>query len=116
MRMSDWISDVCASDLLRRELVEIERRAHAAAAFVHEGRGLEQQHALAPDAAILNPALKLFGGHAESVNVGDDVGRHEADLVAVPCIFDRKSVVAGESVSVSVHFDVRRIIIKKKTI
>src|SRR3546814_19284127 len=77
MRMSDWISDVCASDLLRRELVEIERRAHAAAAFVHEGRGLEQQHALAPDAAILNPALKLFGGHAESVTVGDAVGRSE---------------------------------------
>src|SRR3546814_1892128 len=58
-------------DVLRRELVEIQRRAHAAAAFVHEGRGLAQQHALAPDAAILNPALKLSGGHAESVNVGD---------------------------------------------
>src|SRR3546814_3896512 len=34
-------------DVLRRELVEIERRAHAAAAFVHEGRGLEKKHALA---------------------------------------------------------------------
>src|SRR3546814_7739781 len=41
---------VKGGDVLRRQLVEIHRGAHAAAAFVHEGRGFEQQHALAADA------------------------------------------------------------------
>src|SRR3546814_4989109 len=55
-------------DVLRRELVEIERRAHDAAAFVHEGSGIEQQHALAPAAAIMKQALKLLERKSTRLN------------------------------------------------
>src|SRR3546814_11213397 len=47
-------------DILRRQFVEIERGAHAAAAFVHKGAGLEQQDALRSDAAFLDPALEFL--------------------------------------------------------
>src|SRR3546814_6439962 len=74
-------------DILRRQFVEIERGAHAAAAFVHKGAGLEQQDALRSAAAFLDPALEFLCRSGEVVEVGDDVGGHEADIVTVHRIF-----------------------------
>src|SRR3546814_4836002 len=72
---------VKGGNILRRQFVEIERGAHAAAAFVHKGAGLEQQDALRSDAAFLDPALEFLRRSGEVVKVGDDVGGHEADIV-----------------------------------
>jgi hypothetical protein len=63
------------------ELVEAQRLRHSAAAFVHERRRLEQQHADAGDAAFLQPALELLLHRAERMHLRDDVERHEADIV-----------------------------------
>ena len=69
------------------QLVEPQRLAHRAAAFVHEGRGLEQQHLVRADPAFLRPAGKLLLDRAEIVHRRDDVDRHEADIVPVHRIF-----------------------------
>src|SRR3546814_978996 len=78
---------VKGGNILRRQFVEIERGAHAAAAFVHKGAGLEQQDALRSDAAFLDPALEFLRRRGEVVKVGADVGGHEADIVTVHRIF-----------------------------
>src|SRR3546814_21145389 len=68
-------------DILRRQFVEIERGAHAAAAFVHQGAGLEQQDALRSDAAFLDPALEFLCRSGEVVEV-----RSEERRVGKECV------------------------------
>src|SRR3546814_15768396 len=89
MRISDWSSDVCASDLvkaLRQELAErcgaVLRLDRIAAHFVHIDGSAQKRVRLAPDPFV------------ERV---------------VPLV-DRKSVVSGKSVSVRVDPGGRRII------
>src|SRR3546814_2449720 len=93
MRISDWSSDVCSSDLAGLDPVEDER---VALGFRHPDIGL------GVDFEIDRAALAKF--------VADDIaGALPAALVGE----DRKSVVSGKSVSVRVDLGGRRIIKKK---
>ena len=65
------------------ELVEAQRFAHRAAAFVHEGSGLEQENLLGPDPPFAHPAAELLRFGAEAMDLGDGVDRHEPDVVPV---------------------------------
>src|SRR3546814_12401490 len=100
MRISDWSSDVCSSDLRRA----VDPRVDAP---VVETLGRQD-------------SLHQFG-------VGGQAGAHHRDIVSLAVAIaerrqiveqvgelDRKSVVLGKSVSVRVDLGGRRIIKKKK--
>ena len=70
-------------NILRRQLVEAHRLTDRPAAFVHEGRGFQQQDFLVADPAVLNPALKLLLWQGKAVHVGDQFDGHEADIMPV---------------------------------
>src|SRR3546814_17544844 len=98
MRISDWSSDVCSSDLPRRYRIR-----HGQALFLlcqHERRQVDDA---APGGFQLSRA-----------RYGDDA----VDRVARRSLWsgtgDRKSVVEGERVSVRVDLGGRRILKKKK--
>src|SRR3546814_14444029 len=104
MRISDWSSDVCSSDLqcpAPGAFEILERRTHAAA----------------PQAAGLD-----LGGRDQCPQSGETIRRDQPmadqftergfDLAAHP--IDRKSVGSGKSVSVPVDLGGRRSIKKKK--
>src|SRR3546814_14443776 len=90
MRISDWSSDVCSSDLALRDL----RRDPAA------GR------------ADRGTAHRL--GLAHSLRARRAARARRLSAPPRPRRKDRKSVVSGKSVSVRVDLGVRRIIKKKK--
>src|SRR3546814_19330129 len=111
MRISDWSSDVCSSDLL----------------FLEEGDG---GLLLAPAAAPLGAKADLLGERATLLGIAgcDDritlrqvplgailVGRHAVISceMAPQHLQDRKSVESGKSVSVRVDIGGRRSIKKK---
>src|SRR3546814_20684461 len=98
MRISDWSSDVCSSDLLLEELLaEVGVAGHLAqGADLAPGRAHVAQQV--GDAAVLG---------------GVGVGAHEEDA-PLGARGDRKSVVWGKSVSVRVDLGGRRNI-KNKT-
>src|SRR3546814_11785666 len=89
MRISDWSSDVCSSDLRRRGRLGPDRRPRLAALLCQLGGGLDGR-------------FVRRGAATELVERGDPRP-------------DRKSVVSGKSVSVRVDLGGRRIIKKKKT-
>src|SRR3546814_16632906 len=95
MRISDWSSDVCSSDLIGIE----------PAAFV----GGQQRRVEFVDAAM-RLAEKVENGHRYAWRVAAIV----MDLEAQRAHQDRKSVVEGKSVSVSVDLGGRGSIKKKK--
>src|SRR3546814_13757599 len=107
MRISDWSSDVCSSDL------QGGRRGAFAILDLETGRALQlaEPAFLAGDA----PAHR----HDRDIDVGR-VGRGKLDLDdGVGALqrhdeADRKSVVSGKSVSVRVDLGGRRIIKNKK--
>src|SRR3546814_16716987 len=96
MRISDWSSDVCSSDLwvpydgIADVRLEVRGEAHRLGGAVEEG-----VNAVAGD--VLDPAAI----------VGDQFAKVTERV-------DRQSVVSGKSVSVRVDLGGRRII-KKKT-
>src|SRR3546814_12451966 len=100
MRISDWSSDVCSSDLSSRLI----GKAHfdptlfaKVSALTAQGRFLDAQ------------ALQVNAPGGFSVN-GDDGNLNFGNAGD---ILDRKSVVSGTSVSVRVDLGGRRIIKKK---
>src|SRR3546814_13662165 len=103
MRISDWSSDVCSSDLVRRH-VAVDQRAHADEGVRADAAELVD----AGDAAHDHPVADL---HVPGE--GGVVGEHAvaADLAVVG--EDRKSVVEGKRVSVRVDVG-GRVSIKKK--
>src|SRR3546814_20838016 len=92
MRISDWSSDVCSSDLLDVEVVDPGQVAHVAG-----------QHHVA--LVLDRPRLRAVA-HAQVAFAHVGAERHEQE--------DRKSVAEGKSVSVRVDIGGRRIIKKKK--
>lgn len=82
------------------QLVEAQRLADAAAAFVHEGGGLQQQDLLTADPPFLGPALELLLHGAEVVHLGNGVHRHEADIVAVHRILRARIAQPGPDLHV----------------
>src|SRR3546814_19770301 len=91
MRISDWSSDVCSSDLLAQATsapaVDRAHRHRQELPRLCAGEGSDRRQAIGPI-----PALAAIGRGA-----------------------DRKSVVEGKSVSVRVVLGGRRIIKKKQT-
>src|SRR3546814_13030605 len=109
MRISDWSSDVCSSDLLPAR-VDPGPHRHAGVGAVGAELGAGDVGARLAQDLLARRDQGAYGEH-----VGHRAGRREPrGLVAEPACQDRKSVVEGKSVSVSVERGGRRIIIKKK--
>src|SRR3546814_14019568 len=94
MRISDWSSDVCSSDL--HCVAQVELGDEVAQCGRVRGGGI------AADEVQLR--IRVVDGAVP--------GEREHDVVLR--LVDRKSVVSGKSVSVSVDLGGRRIIKKKK--
>src|SRR3546814_20893625 len=92
MRISDWSSDVCSSDLRGNE---------NARALPPSGHGSLSQHAQLLDLAQIDTFAAGSSGRASSMD-------------RQPHLLDRKSVVSGKSVSVRVDLGGSSIIKKKK--
>src|SRR3546814_19787693 len=106
MRISDWSSDVCSSDLTAHAQYERKVAAHG------QGDGSERHSRPSEAAGRRHPALRRARVRPH-LGQGDrrGGGRHQGG--ATP-ILDRKSVVKGKSVSVRVGFGGSRIIQNKR--
>src|SRR3546814_13296774 len=113
MRISDWSSDVCSSDLRHDAVALIEDGARVPELLVDQGAadqfldGQLQPHRLrdACDAAGIGLTLSLHEGYDHSY--------YFISTFMETQLRDRKSVVTGKSVSVRVDLGGRRIIKKK---
>src|SRR3546814_16174751 len=106
MRISDWSSDVCSSDLgrdLPRHLLRAARR-HGAGAERRRHR-----HQLLLEVFLHDRLAARLDGAAGGAAAPGRMPRPEL------LHLDRKSVVEGKRVSVSVDLGGRRIIKKKQT-
>src|SRR3546814_14536749 len=97
MRISDWSSDVCSSDLLLPLLSLSFPRDHQAAARTAAPLGLSME---------LDDREAGYAG----AGCGDQAGNSDLSQAAL----DRKSVVEGQSVTVRVDLGGRRIIKKQE--
>src|SRR3546814_14529245 len=110
MRISDWSSDVCSSDL-RRE--DIDQLTPLALAELHLDVGHGEEGVVAAAAqALTGVELGAALAHEDGASgVGGAVaGRHAEAL----CCGDRTHDVVGKSVSVRVDLGGSRYITKKK--
>src|SRR3546814_21118150 len=98
MRISDWSSDVCSSDLLRVDFLQKFAELRQQPAF---GLGVRRRLADSDDAIGIH--------QREAGGVPQLVPKILVSLAAIA----RKGVVWGKSVSVRVDFGGRRIIKKK---
>src|SRR3546814_11801630 len=114
MRISDWSSDVCSSDLQRAVVGRQPRRASNRLQPQQLGEGRFHQRV---DVVAIGDLQA--GGRAEILEqqeAGFDVARQDARHTHVAGFQqDRKSVVSGKSVSVRVDLGGRRIIKKTNT-
>src|SRR3546814_21121706 len=99
MRISDWSSDVCSSDLLCRRWTGGLARPGAVVGGLRIGRPTAQR-----------------AGHPQSRTAGRGVVCSRRPGRSAEPAPDRKSVVEGKSVSLRVDRGGRRIIKKKNTI
>src|SRR3546814_13524551 len=103
MRISDWSSDVCSSDLSHRLILEVR---------VKNTEGEPVNPALAEAKAKLHEFMRALARR-------DARRDHEAEMAAEAArqeaLTDRKSGVEGKSVSVRVDLGGRRILKKKKS-
>src|SRR3546814_18825060 len=110
MRISDWSSDVCSSDLLQR--LQPALALDLSGQQVGDVESIHCPLAIGGDMGAVDRHFRLEQG----------VGQAEEQRRAVPRIHldhgeavgDRKSVVSGKSVSVRVDLGCRRFIKKKK--
>src|SRR3546814_12142457 len=99
MRISDWSSDVCSSDLVLTILAADKAKAFGIVEPLYRA-SLTIRHELAPKTMCERT------GENATVRLGCCIASGESE--------DRKSVVEGKSVSVSVDHGGRRIIKKKR--
>src|SRR3546814_12131379 len=112
MRISDWSSDVCSSDLVGEAADIVRRRVRAELVEQQEGVEIGQPRP-ADDAVELDPGA-IAGGH-RGENALDAPKPGAISGVAIGFADGaRKSVVSGKSGSVRVNLGGRRIIKKKK--
>src|SRR3546814_20160758 len=108
MRISDWSSDVCSSDL-----VILHRQVVADVALQHRDRRTLDRRIGLPQHAI--EIGELIGGAEAAVDIGGGEAPRPVGLVVrIVGAGDRKSVVSGKSVSGRVDLGGRRILIKQK--
>src|SRR3546814_15321320 len=107
MRISDWSSDVCSSDLpISVAAVSAERLQAAGVVSI-------QQLSSAVAGLTVNQTTSYFSPHLRGVGTSFFGPAIENP---VGLYVDRKSVVSGKSVSVRVDLGGRRIIKQKKTL
>src|SRR3546814_18484268 len=99
MRISDWSSDVCSSDLIDVERLNLGRDRLSRPGPRQRAIGVEQ--------------VRRDPGHRAKAD--DDQQRRRPDDEFELGRIDRKSVVEGRSVSVSVDLGGRRLIKNKNT-
>src|SRR3546814_18076797 len=104
MRISDWSSDVCSSDLVVVAYGTQKKESVVAAISTMDATGLLQTPAS-------NIGIAL-AGRLPGLTVLQRSGVPGGEMMAF-YIRDRKSVVKGKSVSVRVDLGVHRIIYKK---
>src|SRR3546814_12351252 len=102
MRISDWSSDVCSSDLEMRRCAD--RAANVAAKLERREPRRERRRRTARRATRPASQIPRIVGCSVNVVICLKIARQ-----------DRKSVVEGKSVSVRVDLVGRRILKKKKT-
>src|SRR3546814_11060467 len=100
MRISDWSSDVCSSDLALVELLDPARQV------------TDLHRAGIGDVDPLDPRGPGLVGQSGAVTLGAR-GEHDRAFDERADVGDRKSVVEGKSVSVRVDLGGRRNIHKK---
>src|SRR3546814_12016856 len=113
MRISDWSSDVCSSDL------EFQAEGHPVVlGKMNEKEIAEDPEFLAEIHIVLNPGLAYLVNdeHQNDQADGFYTSLHSVLFYSGTGLTDRKSVVEGKSVSVSVELGGRRIIKKKQNI
>src|SRR3546814_12634461 len=104
MRISDWSSDVCSSDLLAQpDLGALAQRD--VGEDRHIAAGLQPAPVEIQPGAVGQTHLLLAVSLGRGIDIGVDPG--------LGLLGDRKSVVEGKSVSVRVDLGGRRIIKKK---
>src|SRR3546814_13900313 len=120
MRISDWSSDVCSSDLINRIHVGGKRREMVAAKTDGRRNPADALEAADLGKNFVAPPLNLFehllGVRDRAFGIEPSL-RLEGlvpDCSGLRFEIDRKSVVSGKSVSVRVDLGGRRIIKKKK--
>src|SRR3546814_14930957 len=119
MRISDWSSDVCSSDLWTATRLTLDAMGGAAAICDVNGCLVCANQAWAEKAGGYRAPAELAGTDAEAV---DAVARAQqqawqqgsATVVFAPAEGDRKSVGSGKRVADCVGLGGRRIIKKKK--
>src|SRR3546814_15208354 len=105
MRISDWSSDVCSSDLPNQQYV-VSSQVNGKGATL---KGVELAAQIPFSAFVSDGVISHFGVLANATFISSD-----ADYtVQGPAVADRKSVVSGTRVSVRVDLGGRRIIKKK---
>src|SRR3546814_19830008 len=95
MRISDWISDVCSSDLTGFSYRKLSNRTRSAGGAIATKRLIRK----ARNRNCGRPSRSAGANSPDRVEIG-------------PVAVDRKSVVSGKSVSVRVDLGVPRIIQK----
>src|SRR3546814_15158735 len=113
MRISDWSSDVCSSDLSATGLLvdlPTAQNGRSITAYAARKRG-SGKVGLTPRQTEV---LRLVAKGKSNKEVGRDLGMLEGTVKAQ--LRDRKDAVEGKRVSVRVDLGGRRIIKKKKNI
>src|SRR3546814_20682801 len=103
MRISDWSSDVCSSDLAKTELQKIETEEDRLIRLVVSGRITEPQ---------FDRQRKFITERLETARAS--VGAAQGRLDALERSADRRSVVLGKSVRVCRILGGRRILTQKQ--
>src|SRR3546814_11602744 len=105
MRISDWSSDVCSSDLVGRGVLAPARDRARRRAW----------HGGGAPAPARCPSVRLCAAASGRMVRADRLPAHHGAQSRGRARADRKSVVEGKSVSVRVDLGGRRIIKKKQT-
>src|SRR3546814_11829401 len=108
MRISDWSSDVCSSDLAFPHIGGDRHEAAFLLVEIEEVRLVWHAHQAA--VVAVDPVVVIAGGARGAAALG----QHGSVANIVKLEQDRKSVVWGKSVSVRVDLGGGRIIKKKK--
>src|SRR3546814_12752622 len=120
MRISDWSSDVCSSDLL--DLGIQLNTLHLGAVGVDCGGDLRVRQVAACEGTRFDHRRRIDrvgdrlveGGDAQDAATADIIFGGETEVGRRQRAEDRKSVVEGKSVSVRVDLGGGRLLIKKK--
>src|SRR3546814_15045370 len=124
MRISDWSSDVCSSDLTRSRSSRCRCRSRTRRRKPEPGPARRSRWAIAPASLLLCPRRSHRLLHlAEQPDPAVLAARHAVEVVekgtllrvGQPCPADRKSVVGGKRVEVRVNQGGPRILTKTKT-